>query len=55
MFKRCRKQTRVDSEEDIIQSLLELTNQLNADLHHAVIHYDKLYEQYVCQHSDVLK
>ncbi|XP_052791167.1 BAI1-associated protein 3-like isoform X2 [Mya arenaria] len=45
--KRCHKRTAVAGEEDVIHGLLELTNQLNADLHHAVIFYNKLYEQLV--------
>ncbi|XP_045213590.2 BAI1-associated protein 3-like isoform X3 [Mercenaria mercenaria] len=45
--RRCRQHTHVDTEEDIIQGLLELTNLLNTDLHHAVIFYTKLYEQIV--------
>ncbi|XP_052265684.1 BAI1-associated protein 3-like isoform X2 [Dreissena polymorpha] len=42
---RCRKHMSPDTEEDVINSLLELTNQLNADMHHAIIFYTKLYEQ----------
>ncbi|WAQ96587.1 BAIP3-like protein, partial [Mya arenaria] len=47
IIKRCHKRTAVAGEEDVIHGLLELTNQLNADLHHAVIFYNKLYEQLV--------
>ncbi|KAL4240528.1 regulation of dense core granule exocytosis [Mactra antiquata] len=43
--KRCRQYTRIETEEDIIQGLLELTNLLNTDLHHSVIFYTRLYEQ----------
>lgn len=44
-YKHCKQQTGLDNEEDTIQGLLELTNQLNLNLHHAVIYFTKLYEQ----------
>ncbi|KAK3599282.1 hypothetical protein CHS0354_028639 [Potamilus streckersoni] len=38
---------RVDQDEEVLQGLIELTNALNTDMHHAVMFYTKLYEELV--------